>query len=375
MNIDVGKAISELLFEHETVIVPGFGGFTSVPESATVDYVQGVVTPPAKKIGFNPNLVLNDGVLVGHIQAKSVVTAQQAKEAVDTYVAGLKAALERREIIEVPSVGRIYRDYEQKLKFMPEGTNFEAKSFGLPGVKFTPVERVKAPSAGKTTGKAAAPKIGKVAAATQVAAAASQKAKAKTGAVAAASSGWLNKFLPALIVVSALLLAFSLFMIFRGESKKTVAGLKGERVNVPPPSSTEETPGEDAQIPAEDNATVDVNEGPGTANPGGPDAPSNDISQTGEAATSPSISGSGSGSNPGTAVAGSFIVVHSFGVSANARKFERQLKKDGYDARSTKQGGLNRVGVQVSGMSPSEIDRLISTLGKKYKSTPKLVDY
>ena len=96
--------------------------------------------------------------------ARDVVTAQQATEAVTEYVDSLKAALDRREIIEIPSVGRIYRDYEKQLKFMPEGTNFEASSFGLPDVKFTPVERTRKTES--ATG-ATAPKVGKVAAATQ----------------------------------------------------------------------------------------------------------------------------------------------------------------------------------------------------------------
>ena len=78
---------------------------------------------------------------------------------------------------------------------------------------------------------------------------------------------------------------------------------------------------------------------------------------------------------PVEATTGSFIVIHSFGVANNARKFARKLKRDGYEPRTVEQGGLQRVGVKAQGMSASEIENLIATLGKKYKSTPKLVDY
>ena len=86
MNIDVAKAIKELLYTNEAVILPGLGGFTGSPVSAVVDYVQGSVQPPSRKLEFNPNLVINDGILVNHIQKSEVITAQEATVAIDNYV-------------------------------------------------------------------------------------------------------------------------------------------------------------------------------------------------------------------------------------------------------------------------------------------------
>lgn len=370
MNIDVGKAISELLYEHDTVILPGLGGFTSSPESATVDYVQGVVTPPAKKMSFNPNLVLNDGILVGHIQQRDVVTAQQANEAVTGFVDELKAALDRREIIEIPAVGRIYRDYEKQLKFMPEGTNFEARSFGLPDVKFTPVNRVKKDAPSDTS---APPKstTGKVAAATQVANAAAQKAEKK----AAASSGLLNRLLPALIILAAVLLAFSLYMILGGDKdENNVASVDKERVNVKPL----EDDGTDSKT---DDATATLEQGAGLNEDGtstekedekasAPPAKSDKEEKVSKEKPAPPVA-----SAEAEEESGEFLVIHSFGVINNAKKFERKLEKDGYLVRSVKHQGLQRVGVSVRGKSEGEIEKLRKELSRKYKATPKLVNY
>lgn len=364
MNIDVGKAITELLFEHDTVILPGLGGFTASPESATVDYVQGVVTPPAKKLAFNPNLVLNDGILVGHIQKRDVVTVQQATEAVNEYVVELKAALDRREIIEIPTVGRIYRDYEKQLKFMPEGTNFEASSFGLPDVKFTPVERVKKPE--PETAAPAPKKVGKVAAATQVANAAAQKAE-KKAVQKASSSDFISKLLPVLIVLAALLLAFSLYMILRGENTEPVATVGDERVNVKPLET--ETEGGETISSEEANVNAD-------------DAPNEDTTEkVEESETEPAPASPTTGAMvtvtaaDGKMMTGDFIVVHSFGVANNAKKFENKLKRGGYEVRSVQHEGLQRVGVPVKGKTKSEVENLIAELGKKYGSTPRLVAY
>lgn len=358
MSIDVGKAISELLFEHQTVIVPGLGGFTTSPEPATVDYVQGVVTPPAKKIEFNPNLVLNDGVLVGHIQKRDVVTAQQAKEAMEAYVNELKAALERREIIEIPNVGRIYRDYEQKLKFMPEGTNFEANAFGLPGVKFAPVNRVKeAPTS--SAAKPAPASRAKAAKVENVATAAAASAKATAKKTTAASPNWLNKLLPVLIALAVILLMVSLFFILR-EGKnpdRPVADAQPEKLNVNPPSPSVD---EGEKAAGENASTGEKNGGEGTSETGAGNGAA-------DVKTTPP---------PAAVTKDSFIVIHSFGVVANAKKFERKLKKDGFgSARSTKQNGLYRVGVQFEHHTQKELDDMVARLGKKYKSTPRVVGY
>ena len=66
--MDIAKSIGELLFEKKVVVVPGFGGFTSDYKAANIDFVQSSVAPPSKRIQFNDNLKLNDGVLVAHLQ-------------------------------------------------------------------------------------------------------------------------------------------------------------------------------------------------------------------------------------------------------------------------------------------------------------------
>ena len=67
MNKPVGHYISELLFFHDCVILPNFGGLVGNPQSAKLNKTTGILSPPSKQILFNANLKTNDGLLITHI--------------------------------------------------------------------------------------------------------------------------------------------------------------------------------------------------------------------------------------------------------------------------------------------------------------------
>lgn len=381
MNIDVGKAIKELLFEHPTVIIPGLGGFTSSSNSATVDYVQGMVTPPAKKLEFNSNLVINDGILIGHIQKGDVVTAQQAKEAVESFVENVKGSLERREIVEFLEIGRLYKDYEHKVRFMPEGTNFEANSFGLPGVQFSPVIREKPRTVAETG--TVAPKVKPVAAtAATTSATASTTASSKASkAVGTSQYDWVNKLWPVLIVVAAILVALSLFVLLQGDDDASTAknNVKEERLNVKPKPEQEAAidnaqsgqPDEDSQASSEGSSPAALEDDARTSGGGTPGNSGNSSEESSPRPTESETSTPPVASGKTT----TFIVVHSFGVRENARKFTKKLTADGFTAHTVKQGKLYRVGALVEHETQAELDAIFRRLQSRYETTPKVVDY
>ncbi|MBA3284223.1 MAG: SPOR domain-containing protein, partial [Nitrosopumilus sp.] len=59
MKID--QHISQLLYHHDCVIVPGFGGFVTNSQPARIHPVQHQFYPPSKSLGFNIHLRRNDG--------------------------------------------------------------------------------------------------------------------------------------------------------------------------------------------------------------------------------------------------------------------------------------------------------------------------
>lgn len=351
MSTDVNKAIHELLFEKKAVIVPGLGGFTSMPSPATVDYVQDIITPPAAKLDFNPNLVLNDGILVQYLQKSNTSTYQEAEQMVERFVESVRTTLERREIFEIPKVGRLYQDYEQKIRFMPEGTNFNADSFGLPTVEFQPLVKEK-PKSMTTPPK-------------QVSAAEAEFLAAENETVVSAAApvpdqpgSMTMKMLPWLVLLMAILLALGLYAIFGGKKQDPVADLPDavERVNVKPtlPADTTDLASSNTTTPATPAEQPQTQ--PKTNQPKESSVP--DGADTEEDRLDPNKKNL-------------YLVVHSFGVKGNATNFAQKLTEDGYSTQTKKAGKLYRVGVNFTYSSNTDIEKMRKELAKKYVAGPK----
>lgn len=141
MQIDIPVHIEKLLFLHDTLTIPGFGTFTATKTPASSDYVGGTVTPPSKSLTFTENLATDDGILVNDIAVAYSISTEDARKAVAEYVDKMQGLLNQREIVTLPNVGRLYKNYVQKIQFLPDTTNFNPESFGLPPLQFSPLAR------------------------------------------------------------------------------------------------------------------------------------------------------------------------------------------------------------------------------------------
>lgn len=141
MNIDIANHIERLLFLHDTLVVPGLGGFTATRTSASVDYATNTIHPPAKTLTFSENLATDDGILVEDIAHTYGLSLEEARRIVDEFVQQTQAKLDQRDIVNLPGVGRLYKNYLQKIQFLPDTTNFNAGAYGLPPLQFSPIAR------------------------------------------------------------------------------------------------------------------------------------------------------------------------------------------------------------------------------------------
>ena len=71
--------IEELLYLHDCVIVPGFGGFICDYTSANINEKTGTIVPPSKKVVFNKHLKQNDGLLIDWIARKEQIDYEKAQ--------------------------------------------------------------------------------------------------------------------------------------------------------------------------------------------------------------------------------------------------------------------------------------------------------
>jgi CCDC81-like prokaryotic HU domain 2/CCDC81-like prokaryotic HU domain 1 len=151
MDIKLTSDIKDLLIEDGSISIPNFGGFTSAYKPAVVDAMNGQLAPPSFHIAFDANLQMNDGRLVDHIRQKYRLSSTAAFEYIEAFANDARSNFEKGEIVVLPEIGRLYRDFAQKIQFLPDPTNFNTDSFGLPSINYSPVLRNKVESIARAT--------------------------------------------------------------------------------------------------------------------------------------------------------------------------------------------------------------------------------
>lgn len=136
------RDLHDLLFEHDCVIVPGWGGFLAQYRPARLDEARHVIHPPSKDVGFNRHLLRNDGLLTDHIAKRDNIGFAVANSIIEREVAEWRAALDGTGRLELPRIGIFYRDAQHNLQFDPDDrANFLKEAFGLRPVAALPVVR------------------------------------------------------------------------------------------------------------------------------------------------------------------------------------------------------------------------------------------
>jgi len=130
--MEIGAVIKEMLFAEDCVIIPGFGGFVSNYQPARIQRETSTLIPPTKEIGFNPELIHNDGMLVGYVMREGGLTYDEARNQIDHYVQDLLRRLRSGERVFLEGVGSFAMDLEDQIRFISDpGINFLIEAFGL----------------------------------------------------------------------------------------------------------------------------------------------------------------------------------------------------------------------------------------------------
>lgn len=128
----IEKYISKLLFEHDCVIVPGFGGFIANYAPARIHPIHHSFSPPSRNIAFNSNLCNNDGLLADSIRNGMGVSFAEAVDLVSSEVAVMLSKLGNHEKVTLANIGVLFHDKEKHLQFNPDPVfNYNGDSFGL----------------------------------------------------------------------------------------------------------------------------------------------------------------------------------------------------------------------------------------------------
>lgn len=139
--VDITAYIRELLFGHDCVIVPGFGGFIGNYTPARIDKKSGTFFPPVKQISFNRNLNHNDGLLLGRISGSAGINYGDARNMVEEFVITIRRKLDKGEKIVFDNIGSFVNNQEGNIQFEPDRTsNYHLDSYGLESFQLVPLE-------------------------------------------------------------------------------------------------------------------------------------------------------------------------------------------------------------------------------------------
>ena len=139
----IEQYISQLLYRHQCVTVPGFGAFLTEIQSAHMHEKTNSFYPPKKLISFNSHLKNNDGLLANHISKLEKTNYENAVASIESEVVIWKSILEVNHKFSLKNIGELSLNTEKNIVFTPsENINYLTESFGLNSFVSPSIKRV-----------------------------------------------------------------------------------------------------------------------------------------------------------------------------------------------------------------------------------------
>jgi hypothetical protein len=136
------KYISDLLYRHECVIVPDFGGFVTNEISAKVNHYTHTFYPPSKQLTFNAHIQHNDGLLANYIASSKSISYSEAILFIEKEVLLWKSTLKQEEL-ELENIGSLVLNSDGNYEFDPTSkVNYLVSSFGLDSYVSPAIKRI-----------------------------------------------------------------------------------------------------------------------------------------------------------------------------------------------------------------------------------------
>lgn len=142
MGTPVTTYIASLLYQHDYVVIPGFGGFVARKIPATFHENGFAIYPPRKEVIFNPDLTADDGLLVQKMAGELEMPLEKAAQLIHSETKDWTSQLKAGEGLFFDGLGIIKLNLNGKPEFTQfVHTNFLVDSFGLKIAKAKPVRQ------------------------------------------------------------------------------------------------------------------------------------------------------------------------------------------------------------------------------------------
>ena len=148
--IELAQHIEALVLENDCVIVPGLGGFVAHYAPATRVEEENIFLPPTRIIGFNPQLKMNDGLLVQSYMSVYGTNFSDATKIVEREVDELIAALHEEGKVDLPNVGEVRYTIHNTFDFAPYDNKITTPYlYGLDAFEMRELSAIEKPQAEK----------------------------------------------------------------------------------------------------------------------------------------------------------------------------------------------------------------------------------
>ena len=126
------RQIVQLLYKHQFVVIPNFGGFLSKKKPAHLTQDSFHIVPPSKEIVFNANLVAGDGMLEQALVNSLQISYAEAEQMIEKQVGKWKKTLQAEGKILIEELGVLHKNNSGHIQLKQlVKTNFHLPSFGL----------------------------------------------------------------------------------------------------------------------------------------------------------------------------------------------------------------------------------------------------
>ena len=133
--IELSKHIEILLLKHNCVIVPQLGGFIAQDVPARYIPEENLFLPPHRTVGFNPQLTLNDGLLVQSYMQAYDTNYPETLKLIEQAVSSLNAELQQQGEYELSGIGKLTLNIDGVYNFTPnEAGILSPELYGLDAV-------------------------------------------------------------------------------------------------------------------------------------------------------------------------------------------------------------------------------------------------
>ncbi len=131
-TMKIADYISDLLYRHECVIIPGLGALIARRIPAQHFLSSHTVYPPKRGLSFNSQITQSDGLLENYVASLHSIPFENARVEIANYVQELRQEIDKKGTTTLFKIGRFYRNEDHKLEFTPMYVlNYLPEAFGL----------------------------------------------------------------------------------------------------------------------------------------------------------------------------------------------------------------------------------------------------